>query len=72
MRWAVSVVQPRTAGRPAYLTDLGAAAEELGRRGWFLEQVIALADAAPGLTDGQLRTRLLALAERARCGGEGR
>lgn len=66
MRWAVSVVQPRTTGRPAYLTDLGAAAEELGRRGWLLEQIVALGDTAAELTDEQLRARLLALADRAR------
>lgn len=52
--------------RPAYLTDLGAAAEELGRRGWLLEQIVALGDTAAELTDEQLRARLLALADRAR------
>jgi hypothetical protein len=49
-------------GRPAYLTDHGAAAEEIGWLRWTLTQVIALADDAPGLTDEQLRDRLLALA----------
>jgi hypothetical protein len=48
--------------RPAYLADLGPAAEEIGR----LRQVIALADEAPQLIDAQLRQRLLALADQAR------
>jgi hypothetical protein len=48
--------------RSAYLADLGAAAEEIGRLRWALRQVIALADEAPALTDAQLRQRLLVLA----------
>ena len=54
--------------RPAYLADLGAAAEEIGRLRWALRQVIALADEAPQLTDAQLRERLLALADQTRPG----
>jgi hypothetical protein len=54
--------------RPAYLADLGAAAEEIGRLRWALRQVIALAEDAPGLTDAQLRERLLALADQTRSG----
>jgi hypothetical protein len=48
------VVNPRF----AYLGDLGAAAEEIGRLRWTLAQVIAVADDAPGLTDRELRDRL--------------
>jgi hypothetical protein len=44
------------------LADLGAAAEEIGRLRWKLAQVIAVADDAPGLTDRELRDRLLVLA----------
>ena len=54
--------------RPAYLADLGAAAEEIGPPRWALRQVIALAEDAPGLTDAQLRERLLALADQTRPG----
>jgi hypothetical protein len=54
--------------RPAYLADLGAAAEEIGRLRWALRQIIALADAAPQLTGAQLRERLLALADQTRPG----
>ena len=54
--------------RPAYLADLGAAAEEIGRLRWALRQVIALADEATALTDAQLRQRLLALADQSRPG----
>jgi hypothetical protein len=66
LNWAISVVNPRPL--PAYLADLGAAAEEIGRLRWALRQVIALADDAPGLTDCQLRDRLLALADHMRAG----
>jgi hypothetical protein len=45
------------------LADLGAAAEEIGRLRWALRQVIALAEDARGLTNAQLRDRLLALAD---------
>lgn len=54
--------------RSAYLADLGAAAEEIGRLRWSLRQVIALAEEAPQLTDAQLRQRLLALADQTRLG----
>jgi hypothetical protein len=47
----------------ALLGDLGAVAQEIGRLRWTLRQVVRLADNAPGLTDEQLRARLLALAE---------
>jgi hypothetical protein len=56
--------------RPTYLTDHGAAAEEIGRLQQVLNQVIMLADDAPGLTDEQLRDRLLALADQARPRGQ--
>jgi hypothetical protein len=65
LTWAVTV---NHRPRPAYLVDLGAAAEEIGRLHWALRQVIALADEAPGLTDAQLRQRLLALADQTRPG----
>jgi hypothetical protein len=47
----------------ALLGNLGAAAEEIGRLRWILRQIIALANDAPQLSDVELRTRLLALAE---------
>jgi hypothetical protein len=47
----------------AYLVDLCAAVEEIGRLRWRLAQIIALADAAPTITNERLRDRLLALAE---------
>jgi hypothetical protein len=50
----------------AYLDQLTATVEELGRLRWILGQVITLADDAPGLTDAQLRDRLLALTDRSR------
>jgi hypothetical protein len=53
-------------GQPAYLTEHGAATEEIGRLRWTLNQVIGLADDAPGLTSEQLRDRLLGLADQAR------
>jgi hypothetical protein len=40
--------------------------EEIERLRWALSQIIALADEAPGLTDEQLRERLLALVDKAR------
>jgi hypothetical protein len=40
--------------------------EEIERLRWALSQIIALADEAPGLTDEQLRERLLTLATQAR------
>ncbi len=46
----------------------GAYAEEVGRLRSILSRVVALADDAPGLTNEQLRSRLLALADRARPG----
>jgi hypothetical protein len=48
---------------PAYLVDLCAAVEEIGRLRWRPAQIVALADAAPTITNEQLRDRLLALAE---------
>jgi hypothetical protein len=53
----------------AYLDQLTATVEELGWSRWILGQVITLADDAPGLTDAQLRDRLLVLADRSRDGG---
>ena len=55
-----------TNDRPGYFDELVATVEERGRSRWILGQVISLADDAPGLTDAQLRDRLLALADRAR------
>jgi hypothetical protein len=54
--WAVSVVNPRP-----YFDHLVAPVEFAAARS-MLRQVIALADQAPGLTDAQLRTRLVVLA----------
>jgi hypothetical protein len=79
-RWSGTAEASGPGGRPAYLTDHGAAAEEIGRLRWTLTQVIALADDAPRLADDaprladdaprladeQLRDRLLALADQAR------
>ena len=59
--WAFTVPDSHTAA----LADLGAAAEEIGRLRWKLTQVVTLADDSVGLTDQELRTRLLALAARA-------
>jgi hypothetical protein len=57
--WAIT-----STPRPAYLIDLCAAVEEIGRLRWRLAaQIVALADAAPTITNEQLRDRLLALAE---------
>jgi hypothetical protein len=53
----------------AYLDQLTAMVEERRRSRWMLGQVISLADDAPGLTDAQLRDRLLVLADRSRDGG---
>jgi transposase-like protein len=57
--WAFTVPDSRTA---ALLGDLGAPAQEIGRLRRVLRQVVMLADNAPGLTDEQLRARLLAVA----------
>lgn len=62
MGWAVSVAQP-VSGRPRYLNDLGAAAEEIGRLRWVINQMVELADAATGITDEQLRDRLKKLTD---------
>jgi hypothetical protein len=59
----VAMSNEPTGDRLAYFDQLAATVEELGRSRWMLGQVITLADDAPGLTDAQLRTRLLALAE---------
>ena len=50
----------------AYFDQLAATVEERGRSRWVLGQVITLADDAPGLTNAQLRDRLVALADGAR------
>lgn len=42
--------------RTAYLVDLAAAVEKIGRLRWTLAQAIAVADDAPRLTDVELRT----------------
>ena len=57
-----------TSDRPAYFDQLAATVEERGRSRWMLGQIITLADDAPGLTDAQMRDRLLALADRSRDG----
>lgn len=57
-----------TSDRPGYFDELAATVEERGRSRWVLGQVITLADDAPGLTDAQLRDRLLVLADRSRDG----
>jgi hypothetical protein len=48
------------------LTDLGAAAAEIGRLHRVLRQIITLADDAPTLPDVELRARLVTLAFGAR------
>jgi hypothetical protein len=62
----VAVSGAPTSDPLAYLDQLTATVEELGRLRWILGQVITLADDAPGLTDAQLRDRLLALTDRSR------
>ncbi|HEY6423451.1 MAG TPA: hypothetical protein VIY28_09445, partial [Pseudonocardiaceae bacterium] len=47
----------------AALGESGAVAQESGRLRGKLAQVVVVADDAPGLTDRELRDRLLALAE---------
>jgi hypothetical protein len=48
-------------------------AGQLGTARWHVRQFVVLAEVPSGLTDEQLRTRLLALADNARrCGGEDR
>jgi hypothetical protein len=61
MNWAVTLVNHGQ--RPAYFEQLAATVEEIGRPRWLLQQVVILADDAPGLSDEQLRGRLAALAE---------
>jgi hypothetical protein len=54
----------RTRPRPQrYWATLGAAAQEIRRLRWALAQLITLAEEMPKLTDVELRTRLLMLAE---------
>ncbi len=66
MAWAISTVNrlPETSNgqRPAYFEQLAATVEEIGRLRWLLGQVIILGADSPGLTDEQLRARVLALA----------
>lgn len=50
----------------SYFEQLAATVEEVGRLRWLLGQVVILGDDAPTLTDEQLRTRLVAMAESAR------
>ena len=64
----MAVSSKPTSDRLAYFDQLAATVEERGRSRWMLGQVITLADDAPGLTDAQLRDRLLALADRSRDG----
>jgi hypothetical protein len=59
--WAFTVPDSRTVA--TLLGDLGAVAQEIRRLRWTLAQVITLADEIPKLTDVELRTRLLTLAE---------
>jgi hypothetical protein len=65
----MAVSSEPTSNPLAYLAQLTATVEELGRSRWVLGQLITLADDAPGLTDAQLRDRLLVLADRSRDGG---
>jgi ribosomal protein L37AE/L43A len=59
--WAYTV--PDTRAAVLLTTDLGAAAQEIGRLRWIMRQVCALADDSPTITDVELRARLLTLAE---------
>ncbi|MGH3824930.1 MAG: hypothetical protein ACRDRA_19150 [Pseudonocardiaceae bacterium] len=52
---------------PRPYLDRLAGAVELAAARWALRDVITLADQASGLTDGELRTRLLALADCVSC-----
>jgi hypothetical protein len=65
--WAISLVNPlletNNGQRPAYFEQLAATVEEVGRLRWLLGQVVILGADADGLTDEQLRIRLLALAK---------
>ena len=54
--WAVSVVNPHLRDRA------GDYAEEVGRLRCYVQQIVALGDAADGLTDRELRDRLPPLA----------
>ena len=45
----------------AYFDQLTATVEDRERSRWILGQILTLADDAPGLTDAQLRDRLVAL-----------
>jgi ribosomal protein L37AE/L43A len=65
--WAFTTVPDNTRAAVLLTTDLGAAAQEIGRRRWLLRQVqvVQLADDAPQMADVELRDRLLALANRA-------
>lgn len=59
--WAFSLVNH--AQQPAYFEQLCAAVEQIGRLRWTLRQIVALASDADGLTDRELRDRLLTLAQ---------
>jgi hypothetical protein len=65
LSWAISVVRPDSRAA-VLLTDLGAAAAEIGRLHRVLRQIITLADDAPTLPDVELRARLVTLAFGAR------
>jgi hypothetical protein len=54
--WTAGTRDP-SGGRSVYLIDHGAEVEEIGRLRWALNQVVMLADDAPGLTDERLRDR---------------
>ncbi|MGH3764905.1 MAG: hypothetical protein ACRDTX_07120 [Pseudonocardiaceae bacterium] len=60
--WWISVINPR----PRPFLDHLAGTVELAAARLTLRGVCALADQAPGLTDTELRARLVALAESAR------
>jgi hypothetical protein len=62
MNWAVTLVNHGQRRPAAYFGQLTATVEEIGRLRWLLQQVVMLADDAPGLSDEQLRDRLAALA----------
>ena len=61
MSWAITTANPQP-----YLDRLTATVEQLGAARFMLRQIIELAEHAPGLTDRELRDRLLRLAGWAR------
>ncbi|MGH4007516.1 MAG: hypothetical protein ACRDTH_05005 [Pseudonocardiaceae bacterium] len=60
LHWALTAVNPQP-----FFDRLAAAVDQLGAARSVLRAAIALAEEAATLTDGELRDRLLALADRA-------